>query len=117
MVAAEQHPDAVTGRQPAGGALAGAAAPGRNRLAGECLAALLPALDRFDREGLQPFLERYAALDALSGRQVQVHGGDGVSVGTAFGIAADGALRVRIGGAERAVHAGEVSVRPGALAP
>lgn len=98
-------------------ALAGDAAPGRNRLAGACLAELLPALERFDREGLLPFLERYAALDALAGRQVQVHGGDGVREGTALGIAADGALRVRIDGAERAVHAGEVSVRSGAVAP
>src|SRR5690606_5947559 len=97
-------------------ALAGDAAPGRNRLAGACLAELLPALERFDREGLLPFLERYAALDALAGRQVQVHGGDGVREGTA-GIAADGALRVRIDGAERAGHAGEVSVRSGGVAP
>lgn len=98
-------------------ALAGDAAPGRNRLAGGCLAVLLPALEQFDREGLPPFLERYAALDALMGRQVQVHGTDGVREGTALGIAADGALRVRIEGSERAVHAGEVSVRPGAVAP
>ena len=95
-------------------ALAGDAAPGRNRLAGECVAALLPALDRFDRNGLAPFLERYALLDALRDRQVQIHGGDGVRTGTALGIAADGALRVHIEGAERLVHAGEVSVRPGA---
>lgn len=98
-------------------ALAGDAAPGRNRLAGECLAALLPALDRFDRDGLAPFLERYAALDALLGRQVRIHGGDGVRTGTALGIAADGALRVRIEGGEHAVHAGEVSIRPGATTP
>ena len=95
-------------------ALAGDAAPGRNRLAGECVAALLPALDRFDRNGLAPFLERYALLDALRDRQVQIHGGDGVRTGTALGLAADGALRVHIEGAERLVHAGEVSVRPGA---
>ena len=93
-------------------ALAGDAAPGRNRLAGECVAALLPALDRFDRDGLAPFLECYAALDVLLGRQVQVHGGDGVRTGVALGIAADGALRVLMEDGERAVHAGEVSVRP-----
>ena len=97
-------------------ALAGDAAPGRNRLAGECVAALLPALDRFDREGLAPFLERYAALDAVLGKQVQVHAGDGVRTGTALGIAADGALRVRMEDGERAIHAGEVSVRPEAVA-
>ena len=92
-------------------ALMGGRTPTRNRLAGECLARLLPALAQFDREGLAPFLGRYAALDALAGRQVQVHGGDGIRSGAALGIAGDGALRVRIDGAERAVHAGEVSVR------
>lgn len=92
-------------------ALAGDGVPARSRLAAGCIGRLLPALAQFDREGLAPFLDRYAALDALSGRQVQVHGGDGSRAGTALGIAADGALRVRIGGAERAVHAGEVSVR------
>ena len=92
-------------------ALAGDDAPPRNRLAAECLARLLPALAQFDREGLAPFLARYAALDALAGREVRVHGGDGVRSGTALGIATDGALRVRIDGVERAVHAGEVSVR------
>lgn len=91
--------------------LAGAAAPGRNRLAAVCLAHLLPALAQFDREGLAPFLGRYAALDVLTGRQVQVHGSDGPRAGLALGIAGDGALRVRIDGAERAVHAGEVSIR------
>jgi len=92
--------------------LAGNDAPGRNRLAGECLAALLPALERFDREGLAPFLEPYAAVDALAGRRVRVQSGAGEREGEALGIAADGALRVRIDGHERAVHAGEVSVRP-----
>ena len=92
-------------------ALAGEGAPSRGRLAAEALARLLPALAQFDRQGLAPFLDRYAALDALAGRQVRVHGGDGVRSGVALGIAADGALRVRIDGVERAVHAGEVSVR------
>ncbi len=92
-------------------ALAGDGVPARSDLAAGCLARLLPALAQFDREGLAPFLARYAALDALAGRGVRVHGGDGVRAGTALGIAGDGALRVRIDGVERAVHAGEVSVR------
>lgn len=88
--------------------------PARNAVAVAVLARLLPALDAFDDAGLEPFLPRYAALDALAGRDIDVHAHDGVHPGLALGIAADGALRVRIAGRERHVHAGEVSVRAGA---
>lgn len=86
-------------------------APDRNRLAAACVAALVPALEQFDREGLQPFLARYAKVDALAGRRVRVQAGAGEREGDALGIADDGALRVRIDGEECSVHAGEVSVR------
>ncbi|RDZ27203.1 bifunctional biotin--[acetyl-CoA-carboxylase] ligase/biotin operon repressor BirA [Lysobacter silvisoli] len=93
--------------------LSGGAAPARNAVAAAVLARLLPALDEFDGAGLAPFLPRYAALDALAGAAVAVHGGDGRRQhGVALGLAEDGALRVRLDeGGERAFHAGEVSVR------
>lgn len=83
----------------------------RNRVAAVLLDALLPALAQFDAQGLAPFLPRYAALDALHGRTVNVHRADGVIAAEALGIAEDGALRVCIDGGEQRVHAGEVSVR------
>ncbi|MEO8366529.1 MAG: bifunctional biotin--[acetyl-CoA-carboxylase] ligase/biotin operon repressor BirA [Pseudoxanthomonas sp.] len=86
-------------------------APARNRIAAILLAHLVPALDQFDAEGLAPFLARYARFDALAGRWVEIHLGADVHSGIALGIAADGALRVEIGGEERLFHAGEVSVR------
>ena len=87
-------------------------APARNAVVALLLSHLLPALQQFDDEGLAPFLPRYAALDALSGRALRVHEGKGAWPATALGIAADGALRVRDGeGRERMVHAGDVSVR------
>ena len=89
----------------------GEGAPSRNALAAQLLDALLPALEQFDREGLSPFLTRYAALDVLAGRAVTVHGPQGDEHGVAEGIGEDGALRVRVGHAVRRVHAGEVSVR------
>src|SRR5690606_41252842 len=51
-------------------------APSRDALAAALLAALLPALACFDREGLAPFLARYAGCDALAGTRVQVHAGE-----------------------------------------
>ena len=92
-------------------------APSRDALATALLAALLPALACFDREGLAPFLARYAGCDALAGTRVQVHAGDGVHEGIALGLGVDGALRLRTAQGERAFHAGEVSLRraePGA---
>ena len=88
--------------------------PSRTAIAAAVLAALLPALDAFDRDGLAPFLPRYAALDALAGRQVGVlSAGRDTVTGLAAGLAADGGLRVRTDtGEERIFHAGEVSVRP-----
>ncbi|TBR11388.1 MAG: bifunctional biotin--[acetyl-CoA-carboxylase] ligase/biotin operon repressor BirA [Lysobacter sp.] len=86
--------------------------PSRNVLAGTVLARLLPMLDAFDRDGLAPFLPRWAAFDRLQGRDIDLHLADGIHAAHAVGLAADGALRVRMAdGSERSLHAGEVSVR------
>jgi BirA family biotin operon repressor/biotin-[acetyl-CoA-carboxylase] ligase len=86
--------------------------PSRNALVAMLLAHLLPVLQQFDGDGLAPFLPRYAALDAVSGRALRVHEGAAAWDASALGIAADGALRVRdAAGRERLVHAGDVSVR------
>jgi BirA family biotin operon repressor/biotin-[acetyl-CoA-carboxylase] ligase len=96
-------------------ALRPAAVPDRNALAAALLASLWPALDDFARDGLAPFLPRWAALDAFAGREVRLLLGDAVREGVALGIAADGGLRVRHGdGGERVYHSGEVSLRAGA---
>lgn len=86
--------------------------PSRNAIVAILLSHLLPALQRFDADGLAPFLPRYVALDALAGRNVQVHEGGSAWPACALGIAGDGALRVLdADGRERHVHAGDVSVR------
>ncbi len=86
--------------------------PSRDALAASVLSHLLPALEAFDRDGLAPFLLRYAALDALAGRAIVVQAGDGEHLGQALGIAGDGALRVGLADGERVFHSGDVSVRP-----
>jgi len=91
--------------------LTGGMAPGRNRIASDLLSRLLPAFAEFDAAGLEPFLPRHAALDALAGREVLLHGERGAIAATVLGLADDGALRVRGVEGERLVHAGEVSVR------
>lgn len=94
--------------------LAGARELSRDAVAAALLDSLLPALDEFDVAGLAPFIDRYAAFDALAGQTVTVHGADAEHRGQAIGLADDGALRVRLdSGEERRFHAGEVSVRRG----
>jgi len=93
------------------GALAGHRAPSRNALAAGVIDALLPALDRFEREGLAPFLPRWQALDALAGKPVRVLDGGREQDGIACGIDERGALRVLHGQDERHYHGGEVSIR------
>lgn len=84
----------------------------RNAIAAAVLAHLLPALAQFDRDGLEPFLARHAAFDALAGRAIVLHQHDGMRNAVAEGLAPDGALRVRLDGGEvRVVHSGDVSVR------
>lgn len=87
------------------------APPARSAIAAALVAHLVPALAQFDREGLAPFLPRHAALDALSGRPVEVRAGRDVHAGIALGLADDGALRVDIAGTEHRFHAGEASLR------
>lgn len=83
----------------------------RNAVAAGLLAAVLPALELFDAQGLAPFLARYARLDVLAGRPVRILQGEQVHEGTADGLAEDGALRVGMDEGVRLFHAGEVSVR------
>lgn len=92
--------------------LAGRTLPSRNTLAAATLAHWLPALDEFDAHGLDPFLPRYALVDALAMQPVDLHGASAIRSGVALGVAADGALRVRSAdGQEHRIHSGEVSVR------
>lgn len=71
---------------------------------------LAVALKRFERDGLQPFLDGYRRRDLLLGQRVLTTD-PAVGEGIADGIDAQGALRVRAGQLH-AVVGGEVSVRP-----
>ena len=73
--------------------------------------ALMRALDRFERQGLQDFVEAFRARDLLQGRQVTTTS-PGVPLGRSEGIDEAGRLRVRDhGGRLHVVQSGEVSIR------
>ncbi len=92
-------------------ALLGDALPSRTTVAATVLAALVDAIDRFDAEGLAPFLSRFDALDALRDADVTATIGSVAHAGVVAGLADDGALRLRIGDGEILLRAGEVGVR------
>ena len=89
----------------------GAVAPDRNEVAAAVLAALLPALDRFAREGFAPHHPHWSARDALRDRAVCVENAGEISRGLARGIDAHGALLVETPAGVRRFVSGEVTVR------
>lgn len=91
--------------------LRGAGAPPRNVLAAAMVARLTEALDAFDAEGFAAFADAWAGLDALAGRVVRIDDPRGAFEGTAAGVDARGALRVRCEGGLRRVDSAEVTVR------
>jgi BirA family biotin operon repressor/biotin-[acetyl-CoA-carboxylase] ligase len=70
---------------------------------------LLVDLLRFEAQGFAAFAQRFARLDLLAGREVQLS--DGRS-GVARGVSASGALRLEAAGRVEEVISGDVSVRP-----
>ncbi len=70
---------------------------------------LVQALQAFERFGFAPFQARFARRDALAGREVQLSDG---TLGTAMGVAENGALLVHTATGMKEITSSEVSVRP-----
>lgn len=113
------RPDAAATAPPAPGALPPVPPAGMAELvmgvtAGELLEMVVPALvrdiRRFEAEGFGAFAGRFAARDALHGRNVVLSDG---GTGMAAGVNAQGGLLVRTAdGRLREITSAEVSVRP-----
>jgi BirA family biotin operon repressor/biotin-[acetyl-CoA-carboxylase] ligase len=89
----------------------GGKAPSRNTLAIALIARLVEALDVFGDAGFAAFADAWAARDALAGRAIRVDGARGVFEGTAVGVDARGALRVRRADGVESLDSAEVTVR------
>lgn len=83
----------------------------RNDVVAALLAQLLPALERFPREGFAPWLSRWNELDALFGRPIRIENAGEDSRGMARGVDAHGALLVETHDGVRRFISGEVTVR------
>ncbi|HYW93481.1 MAG TPA: bifunctional biotin--[acetyl-CoA-carboxylase] ligase/biotin operon repressor BirA [Gammaproteobacteria bacterium] len=89
----------------------GRARPHRNELAAGLLDHLIAALARFGEAGFAPFRARWARVDAIARREVEVQCAGATVTGVAEGIDREGALRVRVGDRIRHYVSADVSLR------
>lgn len=83
----------------------------RQAVAAELLQALTTALAEFERDGFESLAQEWSALDLTLDQPVRVQEAGRELDGIARGVDEQGALRVEIAGALRALHAGDVSLR------
>jgi len=91
--------------------LTGRADLSRNRLAAGLLDKLLPAIELFESQGMQPFMEEWRQHDIVDGRQIELHLPNEVIQGRGCGIDPAGALLVETSTGRRRFASGEVSLR------
>jgi len=86
--------------------------PDRSSLVMQLITEVVKMCDQYQGKALSIFNELQAELGALTGRDVNLHLGDGTQVsGTVIGINRQGELRVRVQGHERLFNSADVSLR------
>ncbi|MYM65204.1 bifunctional biotin--[acetyl-CoA-carboxylase] ligase/biotin operon repressor BirA [Pseudomaricurvus sp. HS19] len=84
----------------------------RNALVAELLNQLLPLLAEFESKGFGAYREEWERSHAYADKPVRLVIGNTEVAGIALGVAANGALRLLVGGEEQEFHGGEISLRP-----
>ena len=87
------------------------APPGRNRLAGDLIDALMQACVRYQQRGLAPFLETWKAYDVYIGQEVKLLMGKDTITGIYTGLSEQGGLVLDGPGGRQTWYSGEVSLR------
>jgi len=83
----------------------------RNRVAADLLNELVPACERFAREGFAPFRAEWMRRDLLAGRRIALEENGAARCGTALGIDESGGLTVDLDGiGQQVLHAADVSI-------
>jgi len=84
----------------------------RNQLSASIVNKMRAALTYFERDGLAPFIERWARLDNFMDRPVKLLIGDREILGIARGIDQQGGLILEQDGVRKSWVGGEISLRP-----
>ena len=92
-------------------ATAGLKQPSRNAIAAAVVGEVVRGLLVFEKDGLKAFAEEWRAVDALRGRQIDVHTLEGIARGLARGIDLHGALVVETPQGVKRFISGDVTVR------
>lgn len=85
--------------------------PDRNTLAAALIGQLIAALQEFGSRGFDAFAREWQAHDSLADAPVRVVAGNESILGTARGVAPDGALQVEVRGALQRFMSADVSLR------
>jgi BirA family biotin operon repressor/biotin-[acetyl-CoA-carboxylase] ligase len=86
----------------------------RNQLAGAVLDSMISAIETFNEQGLDVFVQQWSRFDLIAGRPVELHNDNAAMItGIARGVDDQGALLIENDGVTQRYHAGEVSVRLG----
>ena len=83
----------------------------RNILAGTLISELSKGLTLFENDGLEPFINKWRALDIYSNQAVKLIVGQQIIFGISKGIDANGAILLETKQGIKAYHGGEISVR------
>ena len=86
-------------------------APSRNVVIGALLSRLHEYLMRFEQTGFAGFHDEWRRADALAGRAIWLLEADGPVPAQALGVDTIGRLFVDVGGQQRKLSAGEISIR------
>ncbi len=89
----------------------------RNQVAGILIGALLQTLERYQREGFQPFRQAWQRYDAYIGQEVSLQSPGETVSGVMRGVDASGALLLETANGLHTFHSGEVSLRPKVVDP
>jgi BirA family biotin operon repressor/biotin-[acetyl-CoA-carboxylase] ligase len=84
----------------------------RNVLAGTLICELSKSLTLFNNCGLEPFINKWRALDVYANQAVKLIIGQQTVFGMSRGIDASGAILLETDYGVKAYHGGEISVRP-----
>jgi BirA family biotin operon repressor/biotin-[acetyl-CoA-carboxylase] ligase len=84
----------------------------RNFLAGTLISELARSLTLFESDGLEPFINKWRALDIYANKAVKLIIGKQSITGVNQGVDANGAILLETEQGLKAYHGGEISVRP-----
>ncbi len=85
--------------------------PNRNQTVSGFIEEIILTLQRFERDGFAPFRSEWPEYDGLADSTVKLMVGSDTVLGTARGVAEDGALLLETAGEVKRYVSGEVSVR------